>query len=373
MNTSIANTIEACLRPRLSRWLPALLIAGLGGAEAYTRSEAARLAEKWADARPSARAFQPVLPAAGPDTLVESLDQVWDAATGEWVTQSRIRYQYQDDRLVRAVAEIYDGQAWTSDSQNVYTYDSQGRMIEDRIERWSGGWTVTKRLQFSYDAAGRVVKTVVQGYASGNWNNLTQELTAYRRTGGDSLVLHQLWEAGAWVDESRVLTQAGGLTMTQTTQVWNFGARTWSNTQRAVYTYGNNGYLENIVEQSWAEPAWTNSVLLEYKIKAGKIVDVTVKEWADAAWVNAYYFRPTYQAGRQVEDLYQVWTDGAWVNDSRTRNVYDIPTPVAIRAASFPGIRRLPAPSAEVRFGLPFDAASFRADGKRLALPFRSP
>lgn len=365
MTTSLLSAAGNLLGSRLPRWLAALLLAGICGAEGYTRSEATRVAEKVALRLPSRQAVMPHLPVAGaPDTLVESVDQEWDAAAGGWVDRSRIRYAYTDSRLVRAVSEFFDGGAWMNDSQNVYTYDGQGRLIEDRTERWSGGWSTTTRLQFSHDAAGRVVRTVVQRFVSGTWSNLSQETVAYSAGGDDSLVVRQLWESGAWVNESRVLRALGsGNTLTFTTQNWDLGTGAWVNSQRSVYTYGMNGYLDFILEQKWSESVWTNSARIEYRIQPpGRITEITVREWTDGAWVNSYHAKPTYQAGRQVELVYQVWTDGAWVNEFRTLNVYDVPTALSGGATPCSGIRRLPGSAAGVRFEIPFDAAAFRAD-----------
>lgn len=98
---------------------------------------------------------------------------------GGWTDASRTTYTRSDGLVVEALNERLDGGAgeWENESRHQITYDSEGHVISNTVQRWiDGTWETYVDVSLTYDASGNVGQYLEEAYENGSLE------TTYRYT-----------------------------------------------------------------------------------------------------------------------------------------------------------------------------------------------
>ena len=199
-----------------------------------------------------------------------------------WEATLRVNFSINDNNKPNSVlTEVKHAENWINQSIDDYTYDSKGKLIEKRSERWDkrlNSWVPDRKYIYSIESE----RTA--GYTIFFWDNKFGEWQPYKKAsyvylGNDTIdhIFFESWIDGMWQDHSirRNLRDDEGVLNTievdqfdlaseiweksshvdfkltefgeidhSVSKKWNSESNSWDNLQRSTYTYSNDGAMD---------------------------------------------------------------------------------------------------------------------------------
>ncbi len=116
-------------------------------------------------------------------------DYDWDS--GQWVADGKDEYSFSDGKLTGDVYSYWDSNsgAWSDDNKYVYSYDNQGRFVQEidysaHSEKGSGEWTNQSKTEIQYDTDGNFATETDFDWneSAGQWSNSEKSELKYDNT-----------------------------------------------------------------------------------------------------------------------------------------------------------------------------------------------
>jgi hypothetical protein len=217
----------------------------------------------------------------------------YDTTFESWISEARYDYEYTDTGLLdRIVTETPDGvYTWGVSSQEIYEYDSDGRL--SRILNTAGELdsNVNSRSSYTYDSAGRVTDHLYEHRELGEWVPFSRELFKYNDSGQLKSKGHESFEDDEWEPSFKTEYQrdACGRVGKAIGETYEDGA--WSKTSRSKYWYNESSQLYVIERHEKVEGEWLLATRID--IVPTDEGDSSTFEMEDPRplreWINRYY------------------------------------------------------------------------------------
>ncbi|MBN2665245.1 MAG: T9SS type A sorting domain-containing protein [Bacteroidales bacterium] len=178
----------------------------------------------------------------------------WNITTSDWDLDQVQFYSYTNGRLTGLLTKNYQTGANVALSE--YTYNSTGSSEASVNYTWAGSWSPSTRYLNEYDSQGRTVSVRLQKWVDGQWmEDRLQQNYRYdasgRLTGYESI----FWRNSAWT-----LPTVIELSYNQLGQLeYHLATRPGGNIDyRMVYWYNEKGLLTRFYTQYPSGDGWSN-------------------------------------------------------------------------------------------------------------------
>lgn len=200
--------------------------------------------------------------------------------------------RFGQDPLMRfdAIGEVISSE-FLCDSTYIYDINRQDSM-----------WVLREKVLYSYDNQGRRVENIKSKFDTGKW-------IAYERL--------RSYYTGAELPGTRILETRDTI------------SGTWVRAERKVFDYTPIGQQEETVTYVWNDNHWKLYSKMEFSYnKANNIINQVryIRDLHNDAWVFAERYIYTYDDADFLEfQIYQLWNDstGQWVNESSQEYLYN--------------------------------------------------
>lgn len=163
----------------------------------------------------------------------------WDEGEGDWAALKQEESSYEDGRLVtflrkRPVDGVLENRRRWS-----YQYTMGGMESGKLLQSWNSGmgsWENLSRKTTSYDVDGHISEQVLERFNGGSWKN------SRKRTWS--------WDPGAMQPAQTIA------------QIWSSSEQEWVNNTRKSYSIGGDGLWSNAIIEQWnpSTGMWENDL-----------------------------------------------------------------------------------------------------------------
>ena len=218
-------------------------------------------------------------------------------------------------------------QAWsTTATTETYTYDSRANLTSETFAD-SATAQLTNRSLYAYNAQNRNTEELFQQWLNGAWVNSNRYIATYDTQGNPTEELNQEWQNGAWVTRGGrqyANTYTNNVLTEQIEKDWDNGV--FVNKQRLLFTVAN-GQWTDVVRQLWELGAWENDTrftsLVWYNWPAQQPASYREQEW-QGVWEDALRYTLTYAPNGTVVGLEEEAVGpGTWALSGRTTDTFD--------------------------------------------------
>jgi hypothetical protein len=256
----------------------------------------------------------------------------------DWYNDMHLVYTYNAQGLPDVILmQMWD--EYTSEWEDIflisYAYNNYGNLHEILMQlNGDGTWYDFVKVGFIYNAQQQntQVITMVTDLMSGVWENSNRYLYAYNANGWVNEEINQLWEDDEWINEEKteIMYDAGGNETEELIYFW--GDETWEVYLRYAHTYNAQYFLIHTKEEFWNGEDWENDYLYSYTY--------------DNQW-------------RISEELGQYWIGDSWMNSDLVSYAYGLPLSISNDPhMNAPGFELFPNP-AKTNVSVLFDTNSF--------------
>lgn len=230
--------------------------------------------------------------------VVHILYKVWDVPTQSWKNSSQVAFTYdalgnnsqQDTENWNAALQI-----WQQSTRATLTYTAANQIEQSTIANWlNNSWQNSVYYHYTYDAALYLTQFTYSTVSADAQDAQSRTLYTNDAAGNATENLTQTKTLGNWVNSSRELRSYNANQATQMTrQQWTSG--NWVNLKRESYTYDTNAYLTAQTNENWSGTSWIVSGDVLYENNPNGTLDVyTSRNWnaATQSWTN--YQKATY-------------------------------------------------------------------------------
>lgn len=240
---------------------------------------------------------------------------------------------YTYDAQGRPVEDVYkmwdvNTQSWKNYNRRTWTYNTQGEIATETSEEWdqvNNVWKGAFFTMYTYDGLNQLIEEKQQKWINNSWQNYHLYSYTYNGTEMTSRST-QSWTNNAWKNLYKyTLTYAGGKVITETYQTWDNVNNGWKNQLKSLYSYNSSGTLSDKETKVWNNNVWNNDDWTTFTYTAtDKLETQLAKDWLNNAWQNLYKFDYTYNAQDKVKErIGTAWTNNAWENSSKYIYSYD--------------------------------------------------
>jgi hypothetical protein len=136
----------------------------------------------------------------GQGNLTETIEEQWDENTNTWNNESRATFTYSNGDISEQIQYNWNGSTWVNHSLYIYDYNGQSLLSELTSQTWNGSdWgDATARVIYTYDAQGNLTTHTNQFFNSGNWDNITRNVYTYNNQGDVEEINVESWNGNAW-------------------------------------------------------------------------------------------------------------------------------------------------------------------------------
>lgn len=217
--------------------------------------------------------------------------------------------------------------SWFLSSKNIYTYNSNGKIIGNLSQTWNGmTWLNYELKSANYDTSGKLTSILLQKWNGMLWIDSGQFTSTYDVNGNLTNSLSQVWNGMTWVNnyQYNYTYDANGNQTYAVNQHWN--GTTWVNYTNWISTYDTSGNQTIQVQQNWNVIAWVNIFQYNYTYDANRNFTSQLSYvWNGTTWVNSGQYTAIYDTnGNLISDLAEYWNGAAWENNQQHTYTYDI-------------------------------------------------
>ena len=252
----------------------------------------------------------------------------------ELIPNQRQSFQYDDDgNTTFFLLEEWDQDAedWTPIKQESSNYEDGRLAMMLRQVAVDGELQNRRRWAYQYNAAGKETEKLLQGWNANDnsWTNLSRKTTTYNAEGNITEQLLERSQDGTWVNSRRRTWtwEMGELQPTETIgQIWSEAEGSWINESRKTYAMGANGLWSGSIVEVWdaTNGEWINDVREAFMVDLNNnATTYTIQRW-NGEWVSDYRSQYGYSAEQTTATL-QRWnaTDMAHENFLQSQSMFN--------------------------------------------------
>ncbi|GEM_PF-2655032 len=228
----------------------------------------------------------------GSGRLVTLTEENWSGSA--WVNSGKEVYTYDgSDRVTEKLEQTWSGSAWEDNERTLYTY-ALGRLSEERDQNQVGSaWEDESSWDYSYDASGKLVGA--DGYdESGATPVLDDQIVWTYDANGRVIEETKQHDSGSGLQNfilyEYTYDPGTGLLDTMFVSFWSSG---WSESLRTRYQYTAGGRISRMEISSDQGVNWTTRIDVDYS--GDQLVTETFSTWNGSAWAPSS--RHTYSWG----------------------------------------------------------------------------
>jgi hypothetical protein len=229
-------------------------------------------------------------------------------------------------RNSETLGEEWDGAAWVSDKNFVYSYDAINNLTNYKTQHWTGSeWTDTLLTTHSYD---NNLETAVsyQFWNGWQWLNDSRYLYTYDSYGYTHISLYQNGDSLDWTNNSRSINYRDNATHhidSLTYQVWNTSV--WEDYIKEFHYYNSQLKDSLIIDYMWKDNGWVNfGKYIFINDPSTSSYTLSYLRWTGTEWTNHYQYLNFYDSkDNYLGYTYQIWESGEWKNKYRYLYEYD--------------------------------------------------
>ncbi len=260
------------------------------------------------------------------EVIIHYLRQIWSVDT--WADDAREIWTYDTEgRVVEDLFQIYVQNDWVDIDRFLYEYDVNGNLIVDLLQEWiDDEWIDIDRFLYSHYPSGDILESVFEEWDGENWTPLSKTEYFYTESGQFDELLEYFWGFGDWEPDTRLRWEydVQGNALLLSIDLWEDDE--WREDFRFVHTYDSGG---NLLTEIWeyfdaGEEEWigTNFNTFTYD-QNGNQIEIVRQIWTDDAWENTQRVESTYDGNnRLVSEISSVWVTNNWVPQRRTSHEY---------------------------------------------------
>lgn len=246
--------------------------------------------------------------------VLEITYQLW--ANNQWNDSSRVQFTYTNNLETKALYQKYISNTYVNQYQYLYTYDSNGNLIEDRQQNWDQNqntWVDYDRYQYTY-SNNLVTGGTYQLWITDKWVNDERYTFNYNPQNILSEEIQEKYDtlSNTYTNQYRYKYQYYITTKKDSAYVeyeWNLSSKIWEYSSQILYTYNVNGDYDTWIYQDW---------------------DINSKMFVNSA---KYVF--TYDVNLNLTNYdFYIWDGGQWFAWVKQANFYtnvrpgQLPTPI---------------------------------------------
>ncbi|OQY30012.1 MAG: hypothetical protein B6244_01765 [Candidatus Cloacimonetes bacterium 4572_55] len=264
----------------------------------------------------------------GNNNQTQQILQTWE--NGAWVNSWKTQWTYDgDNNQTELISQAWENGAWANSYKEISTYEN-GLNTEILAQMWQEGtWVDFTLTTYSYDSEGRVIEEIYQMQMGGEWFGQSKTLYTYT---GDLLTerLEQSWEywpTPGWTNSSRTFyTYENGDLIEELQQTADFMSGILENNNRISYTY-DNGHITEELQQIFGidNSVWIDNNLISYTYDGNWNQIEELTQYSDGvSWVNSEKETSAYNDENfPTEVIYQEWQENHWENQTKDSYVYE--------------------------------------------------
>ena len=221
-------------------------------------------------------------------------------------------------------SEEWDGSQWVNYYRNTITFNANGMPLEFLGEDWDNSmWNIVARTTYTYDSYGNAVTYTweVDFGGTGILTPLARWTATVDGNGFVTEIVYQTWTGSAWMDTGRDLytNDANGLPLITLYQTWS--GSTWENSDQYLTTWDGNGNITEDIYQVWNGSSWDNSARWTYGYNGQGAPLWDLSQTWNNGWEHVYQSLYEYDgAGNITSWTGQQWNGSSW--DDNWRDLY---------------------------------------------------
>lgn len=223
----------------------------------------------------------------------------WNVAAAEWRPLKQEENTYENGRLATSLRKKPMGGTLQNRRQWIYQYNMSGMETGKLLQGWNadmGSWENLSRKTITYDNDGHITEQLLERYNGGSWKNSRRRIWT--------------WEPGAMQPTETVA------------QIWSTSEQDWANDTRKSYNMGNNGLWTNATIEQWnpTSQEWENDLQEQFMIDLATAESTySLTKW-NGAWEPNLRGQFTYSVA-DTEALLQSWneTEMQYINAQRSQ------------------------------------------------------
>ncbi len=299
------------------------------------------------------------------DTLKFVLIRPWNTATNQWDDTLKYEEYDQDGKLIKLIEKTWDydnniftygyrGQLifsgntaenvirtldtatgqWNPSYKLVITFDNNYNITEQAIYAWTGNqWLGIQKNIYTYDSNGRIISELEQSYnfTTFQWENSSQNLYSYDANGNKIERVYQQWNSSTsqWVNVNRdtMSYNSNNFITEDIFQTWDTTTSQWNNYFKYTYEYTTINSKELLSQSTYFtwntfNNQWDSSrvTIYSYNTNGLKTLELN-KYYNNGNWLNSNQYVYEYDSvGNKTKYYFQVWdlTNNYWQNNTRT-------------------------------------------------------
>ncbi len=244
------------------------------------------------------------------------------------------RYNYSYDgngRMVSESIQRWQNTQWINLDLYAYTYNSVGEYLTYMVEQWQNGQLTSSSYRYinTYDGNGELLTSLLETWAVTQWSEASRYSYTYDGSGNELGDLLETWNGTQWTSYLRnsfndSTDASGRLTRTDVLELWRDSV--WISFSRFILTSDANGEALGNLDQSWDGAEWSDesSTSYTYNANGGLLTDLN-QEWQDGQLIDASLDTYTRDAnGNMLSWLSQYWNGVQWAKLTLDIYTYDI-------------------------------------------------
>ena len=219
----------------------------------------------------------------------------------------------------------------TLDQRVLWEYDSENRLVVEKIQAWNGNeWKENTQYLSAYeDMNSQVSSYTTQNWIDETWININRRLyESYDLSGNLLLEIQEWWESESWQPQFRITR-----TYNNDDNLLTYGVEThiddnWQTAYRRTFSYNNNGYQIGWLQESWSEENqnWSPFYREQYIVNAnGLRTRLLSQSWApqSESWRNLVTVDYIYNNNDQLSiEHAQRWNSSHEIWENLDRRFY---------------------------------------------------
>lgn len=227
-----------------------------------------------------------------------------------------------DDLKSEVIRETWDNTQWNEEQRTLFTYDSEGNVIEEKTEIKNGSdWINDTRILLEYEN-GNLTSHAHYQWNGTEWLNVWRNVTTFDEDGYSVSYSLETGDSLSWIYSWRYLyyrNQNTHLIDSTRYQGWSSG---WVDVTFFTYFYTTDG-RDSIITTYNSEGEPTNKRNYTYDNTTLSYVEI-IESWSETGWENNRWNELTYDSNDNlIEELLKIWDDTEWENTNKSIHNYN--------------------------------------------------
>ncbi len=209
------------------------------------------------------------------NNVTSTITETWNTGTSSYDLSNNRLYTYNASNMITSTTwEIWGGSAWVPSNEDVYSYNSAGKLYLDQENTWNtltSAWDPAGTKTYYYDSSMNMINETDQSWSGGSPVYTNQWMRTFSSTNQLLTTTASTWNGTSWVN-STMYTHAYdsvGNPLSLLFQLYNTGTHAWDNSNLALYSNYTAARLPQTVNQkTWngtpSTGTWVNSSMLSY-------------------------------------------------------------------------------------------------------------